>query len=64
MNVVEHYETIRQPLGWLYWIKYVWACSGYAGGMGGTPICIHLVMLKYTKVTVNYILDTLRGKLI
>ena len=36
--------------------------EGYTGGMGGTPICIHVVMLKIPESTVNYFSDTLRGK--
>ena len=40
--------------------EYDWACEGHAGGMGGTPIYIHVVMLKYLKGSVNYFGDTLR----
>ena len=60
VTVVEHYNIIRQP--WLTTYERVRACEGYTGGMGGTPICIHVVMLKIPELTVNYFSDTLRGK--
>ena len=60
VTVVEHYNIIRQP--WLTTYERVRACEGYTGGMGGTPICIHVVMLKIPESTVNYFSDTLRGK--
>ena len=59
-------NVVRLPLGRLLEPcrytqgEYVWACEGHAGGMGGTPIYIHLVMLKYLKGSVNYFGDTLR----
>jgi len=50
LTLVRLLEPCRYTQG-----EYDWACEGYAGGMGGTPIYIHVVMWKSMKLSVNYL---------